>query len=100
MSNSCDDAAVRQRPWVFTAKYTSPSDGSSPLEASCGASEVAPTRLRSADRSSGKFTHPEVISAEQLGARPLVPCSSRPATVDWTFCAPDPWLTDCPVNGS
>src|SRR5690348_2636976 len=100
MSNSCELAGVRQRPWVLTAKYTKPSVGSSPLDASCGALEVAPNRLRSADRSSGKLTHPLVMTSEQLGARPLVPCSSRPATVDWTFCEPLPWLTDWPVSGS
>src|SRR6478672_12762939 len=100
MSNSWDDAAVRQGPWVVTEKYARPSvSGSCPLASSCRASDVAPRYLRSADRSSGKLTHPEVTVAEQAGARPFFAWSSNPATVDWTSVSPDPWSTCCPVSG-
>src|SRR5256885_13730099 len=101
MSNSCDDPAVRHGPCVVTEKYASPSDsGSSPIEPSCGASEVAPKYFRSADRSSGKWTQADVTDTEQDRASPLVACSSKPATVDCTAVAPEPWLTRCPVSGS
>src|SRR5580765_1098036 len=100
MSNSCDDAAVRHGFWVVTEKYTSPScSGSCPLASSCRASEVAPRYFRSADRSSGKLTHPEVAAPEQVGTRPFFAWSSNPATVDWTSVSPEPWSTCCPASG-
>ena len=69
------------------------------MASSCGASEVAPRYFRSADRSSGKLTHPEVTLAEQAGTLPLLACSSNPATVDCTSVPPEPWSTCCPLSG-
>src|SRR3954471_18219912 len=101
MSNSCVEAAVRHGPWVVTEKYANPSDkGFWPIEFSCGASDVAPMYFRSADRSSEKATHPLVTVAVQSGSRPLLACSSKPATVERTASAPEPWLTCRPVSGS
>src|SRR4051812_34658853 len=101
MSNSWLEAAVRHGPCVLMAKYASPSDsGFCPIELSCGASDVAPMYFRSADLSSGKETQPLVTVVLQSGSRPLLACSSKPATVERTASAPEPWLTCRPVSGS
>src|SRR3954451_426520 len=74
--------------------------GSAPIDRCCSASEVTPTYFRSAARSSEKLTQPSVTVAEQAGALPLEAASSKPATVDRTAVAPEPWFTRLPVNGS
>src|SRR4051794_2562250 len=102
MSNSCEDAAVRHGPWVEIAKYASPLaevSGFSPTASSCGALDVAPTYFRSDDFSSENATQPVAWSFAQFGSAPLFACSSKPATIDWTASAPDPWSTDWPLSG-
>src|SRR5690348_6147352 len=101
MSYSTDPVGVRHGAWAVTEKYAIPSlSGFCPFATSCGASEVAPRYFRSASRSSGKLTHPDVTDTEQFGTRPLRACSSKPATVDWTRVWPEPWSTCLPLSES
>src|SRR5262249_47507439 len=104
------EAAVCHGPWVVMAKYSYPhwksglsqsgSFGSSPLAASSGAFDVVPTYFRSAPRSSLAWMQPVVTLLLQFGRAPLLACSSKPATIDWTAASPVPWWTPVPLSGS
>src|SRR5262245_40375015 len=109
MSYSFCDAAVCQGPWVEMAKYSSPhwksglqpgASGLSPIDWSCGASDVVPTYFRSAACSSLAWMQPVVRDALQLGRAPLVAWSSNPDTIESIEVRPLPCPIPWPLSGN